>query len=670
MLASAELHQTLLELTFLFGLCIVVSMVFLRMRMPPVVGYLAAGALVGPNGFGLVPQVGLVEQLAEIGVVVLLFTVGMELSIGQLARIKNAVLIGGGLQIVVTIALAAAALHLMGLPVGQAVFVGYILTLSSTAAITKLLSDRGEVGSPAGRLAIAVCVAQDLAVVPMVLTLPLLARWGGEDSAGAGSAVLETVGDLAGTLGLFALLGVVSWVLVPRVLDAVSRTRSRELYLLAVLASCLVIALATSVLGMSLALGAFLAGVVLGSSDHHHQAAAEVEPFRDALGSLFFVSIGMLFDGRTIVDEPIVVVGALLAVVVAKAVIAASAIRTLKMPLWTAVRSGLMVAQVGEFSFVIVTLGSQFRLLSERQGRVFLVVAVLSIAMTPLLFALGRKVGRTRSEERRPRRDLEDHVVIVGFGPIGQGLATSLAKLSIPYRIIELNAETVKRGRTEGLPIVRGDASKRLVLDAVGIRRARMLVVATNEPNANRKVVETARRMAPNLHVLARASYLGEVPVLEDAGADEIVPQELETGVEMVARTLRHYLVPDDEVGSLVDGMRSAAYANRKVARGTTPNAARLSQYVPGLRVVTFRVEPGAKVAGRALGETHLRRDTQLSVVAVVRGEETTLGIGPETRLEAEDIVVGIGSEGAAEAAAIQFRGPGRVGVAVTEPTA
>lgn len=651
MIASAELHETLLELAFLFGLCIAVAMLFLRLKMPPVVGYLASGALVGPNGFGLVPQVGLVEQLAEIGVIVLLFTVGLELSLAQLARMRASVFLGGGIQLAATISLGAATTAATGMPFGQAVFIGYMLALSSTAAITKLLSDRGELGRPAGRMAVAICIAQDLAVVPMILSLPLL--------SGDGSGPLAALGEMSTSLGLFAGLAALSWLVVPRLLDLVARTRSRELFLLAVLVSCLSISLATSVLGLSLALGAFLAGVVLGGSDHHHQAVAEVEPFRDALASLFFVSIGMLFDARAFLDEPLVVGLALLAVVAGKAGLATLAVRMTKAPWWTAGRAGLMVAQVGEFSFVIAQIGDDQGLLTERASRIFLVVAVLSIALTPLLFALGKRIGRTGAEVRRFGDEMTDHVVLVGYGPIGQGLVRSLQKLGIPFRVLELNAETVQKERLKGLPIIRGDAARRSVLEAVGLPRARMLVIATNDPQANQKVVQAARHLAPKIHILSRASYLAEVPSLEQAGADEIVPQELETGVEIVARTLRHFLLPDSEVEAHVQELRSAAYAIRKVAPRQGGTTARLSQYVPGLRVAAFRVEHGSRLAGRPLGESEVRRTTGLSIVSVRRGDETILNVGPDTALEAGDVIVGIGGEDAVQSASHLFRGPG-----------
>ncbi|MFO1054131.1 MAG: cation:proton antiporter [Planctomycetota bacterium] len=649
MLASGPLADTLLELTALFALCVGVGVLFQRLRMPTIVGFLAAGALVGPNGLALVRTPELVDQLAEIGVVMLLFTVGTELSLTRLAHLKKAILLGGGLQIGMTIALGALGALLGGMSVPRAIFLGFLLSMSSTAAITKLLGERGELAAPASRLSIAVCIAQDLAVVPMLLLLPVL--------GGSSTSVLGAVGDTLTALGLLGALTAAAWFLLPRLLDLVARTRSRELFLLTVIAQCLLLAVATSALGLSLALGAFISGVLIGASDHHHQAVAEVEPFRDALASLFFVSIGMLFDARTILESPVFIAIALGAVILGKAAIAFLAIRMLGMPRWTSARAALMLAQVGEFSFVLAQLGEQ-TLLTESSRRVFMVVAVASIALTPAMFAVGRLRGRQRAAEKKPPADQLDHVVVIGFGPAGQGLVRSLTAARIPVRVIEMNPETVARAKKEGLEIVRGDATRLSVLEAVHVRQARLLVIATNDPQSTRRIVQIVRSFAPNIHVLVRTNYLGDVAELESLGADEIVPQELETGVELTARALRHFLVPDDEIGKAVQAIRSSAYGIRKVGPQTRGTTARLSQYVPGLAVITFRVEAGSRISGRTLGESHVRRDTGLSVVALHRDGKTIIGIGPETTVQAGDVVVGIGDESARVAAAPLFRGP------------
>ena len=328
MMLAAQGHgldHVLLDLALLFALCVAVVVVFHRLRVPTVAGFLIAGALLGPHSFKLVSQQELVEQLAEIGVVVLLFTVGMELSLSSLLKMKRSLFLGGGLQILLTIVLGAAFALLGGLPLGTAIFLGFLLALSSTAAISKLLQERGELGSPSGRLAMSICVAQDLAVVPMILLLPLLA---GSKDLGFGGTLLS----IGWAFLLVALTTVGLWFIVPRVLDLVSRTRSREVFVLTVFTLCLTAALVTSHLGLSLALGAFLVGLVLGESGYHHQATSEVEPFRDALSSLFFVSIGMLFDYRVILEAPLLVTLALIVVIFGKALLVLLVSKMLGLP--------------------------------------------------------------------------------------------------------------------------------------------------------------------------------------------------------------------------------------------------------------------------------------------------------------------------------------------------
>lgn len=656
-LLAEALTSTLLELVLVLALSAAVGLAFLRLRMPPVVGYLAAGALIGPHGFGLVYEPELVDQLAEVGVVVLLFTVGMELSIAEVARMRRSVLVAGGLQLAGTILLGAGIAALSGMPFGQSVFLGYLLSLSSTAAITRLLADRGEFGSPPGRVALSICIAQDLAVVPMVLSLPLLGSAEGEE-VGVGATLV----DLLLSLLSFAAVAAVAWLVVPRVLDQIARSRSREIFVLGVLVICLAVATATALLGMSLALGAFLAGVVIGSSQHHHQATSEIEPMRDALSSLFFFSIGMLFEISAVVEHPFLVIGALGVVVLGKAGIAYVAVRVFGQPWWSAARAALMVAQVGEFSFVIAQVAAGRDLVDPGVQRLFLVVAVASIAATPVLFQLGKRLAGARAEAGRIETGVRDHVVIVGYGPAGQNLAKSLGELGLQFVVIELNAETVRAARNRGIRIVQGDATRPSVLRAAGLQHARLLVIATNVPEATKRLVALIRQHLPKLHILARANYLSEVPGLEALGVDEIVPQELETSVEITARTLRHYLVPDDEVERLVDEIRERAYGLRRMAPGRAGRGVDLEGPIKGLKVATFRVEVGSQLVGTSLADSELRKKTGLSVVAIERGGEQVLGIGPETVLDAGDSVVGIGSADAVRESATWFRGPDPLG--------
>ncbi|MGC6487767.1 MAG: cation:proton antiporter, partial [Planctomycetota bacterium] len=379
------LERFLLELALLFALCVLVAVTFHRLRLPPLVGFLVAGVVVGPNAVGLVHHEEVVRELAEVGIVVLLFAVGLEVPLQQLGRLRRAILVGGGAQLVGTVVLATTACVLLGLDLPQALFLAFLLTLSSTAAATKMLVDHGELGAPHGRTVLGVAIAQDLAVVPMILLVPLL---------GAGRGDGASVAPVLGGLGLLVALVVAGKLLVKPLVRVVCATRSRELFVLFLATWCLGFAAVTALLGMSLALGAFLAGILLADSDHHSQAAAEVEPFRDAFASLFFVSIGMLFDWQTVASAPWTVAGVVVAVILGKALVVFGAAWLLGQPVWVRLRAALTLAQVGEFSFVLVQLGEDNQLLAGSVEAVFVVAAVVSIAATPLLYALGARLAR------------------------------------------------------------------------------------------------------------------------------------------------------------------------------------------------------------------------------------------------------------------------------------
>lgn len=636
------LEQVLIELALLFALCVGVAVTFHRFRLPPIVGFLVAGVMVGPHGIGLVRHEDMVRELAEVGIVVLLFAVGLEVPLSQIARLKRMILVGGGLQVGGTVAVATAVCLLFGMSWHQALFLGFLLSLSSTAASTKVLVDHGEFSAPHGRVVLGINIAQDLAVVPMILAIPLL----GGGSGGGGPGLVGSLRDLA----VLMVVLVVVRLLVGPLLNLVCRTRSRELFVLFLATLCLSMASVTAHLGLSLALGAFLAGILLADSDHHSQAAAEVEPFRDAFASLFFVSIGMLFDWRAIAEAPGTVALAVTAVIAGKAGIIVLAAQRLGQPFWVRLRAGLTLAQVGEFSFVLVQLGSRGALLSPLAERIFVVVAVLSIAATPLLYAFGRRlVARARRGHDAARGSddgrLRDHAIVVGFGPTGRSLVSALHALGIQVVVSEMNANTVRAEKALGTPIVLGDATRVATLRAMGIERARVLVLAVNDTAAVSRVAQLARQLAPQVHVLARVVYDSEVEPVRRAGAHDVVPQELEASVEMLVRVLRRFLVADDEIGRRVTALRSAAGVGERAAGTPAAGAAQLADYLPGLGFAIWRVGTGAAVTGRTLADVAVRQKTGCSVVAVRRGDANLPVIAPDTVLHAGDTVVVLGPE-------------------------
>ncbi len=652
------LEQVLLELALLFALCVGVAVTFHRLRLPPIVGFLVAGVLVGPNGIGLVQHEDMVRDLAEVGIVVLLFAVGLEVPLSQLARLRRPILVGGGIQILGTVLASALVCFCIGMTWEQAVFLGFLLSLSSTAASTKVLVDHGELSAPHGRIVLGIAIAQDLAVVPMILLIPMLAI--GTDS-GSSSIV-----DSLQNLGLLALVVMVARLLSGPLVALVCRTRSRELFVLFLATWCLGLAVVTAHLGLSLALGAFLAGMLLADSDHHSQAAAEIEPFRDAFASLFFVSIGMLFDWHAIAEAPGVVAVSLAAVVVGKAVAVMLAAWHLGQPTWVRLRAGLTLAQVGEFSFVLIQLGRRSGLMPALAERIFVIVAVLSIALTPMLYVLGRRIVQRARGDGGPARggadeQLRDHAIVVGYGPTGRTVVAGLQKLGIPVVVSEMNAATVKAEKQKGVPIRLGDATRLAVLKSLGIERSKTLVLAVNDGGATQRIAQLARQLAPQVHVLARAVYTSEAESLRRAGAHEVVPQELEASVEILVRVLRRFLVADDEIGRQVHEVRQQAGGGDRASPIGHSEAVRIAEFVPGIAFQVLRVEPGAACEEQTLAGVGIRRHTGCSVVALRRDGKNLPVITPETVLHAGDTVVVIGPQARLADAAAMFVPPAHV---------
>lgn len=671
------LEQVLVELTLLFALCVGVAVTFHRLRLPPIVGFLVAGVLVGPNAIGLVKHEDMVRDLAEVGIIVMLFAVGLEVPLRQLRRLRRAIFVGGAVQIVGTVGATAGICWLIGMSWPAAVFLGFLMSLSSTAASSKMLIDHGDLSAPHGRTVLGIAVAQDLAVVPMILLIPILGSMNVAEQAlgGAAAPSSEAAPNALGALTNFLTLAAIlclARLLVKPLLGLVCATRNRELFVLFLATWCLGLAAVTAHLGMSLALGAFLAGILLADCDHHSQAVAEVEPFRDAFASMFFVSIGMLFNWRTIADAPGTVTAIVCAVVCGKALLIALAAQLLGQPFWVRIRAALTLAQVGEFSFVLVQLGDLSNLLPKSAEALFVVAAVVSIASTPLLYELGRKLAlrarnsssvgaaagvRSVADERRV------DAIVIGYGPTGRTVAAGLEAAKIPYVIAEMNAATVRAERARGVPIVLADATRVSVLNNLGLAKAQLVVLAINDAMATRRVAQLVSMHAPNAHVLARVSYNNEVGPMQRSGAHEVVPQELEASVEMLVRVLRRFLVADDEIGRQVRSVRVKAGGVGRASPVPSAEALEIAEFVPGLGFAVRRVAAGSPVAGHALRDSGVRRHTACTVVAVRRGDKNLLLIDQDTVLEVGDTVVVIGPQSRLLDAAAMFAEP-----AATEP--
>jgi CPA2 family monovalent cation:H+ antiporter-2 len=655
------LAPVLRDIAVLLLIGVAVVFLFHRLRLPALVGFLFAGVIAGPHGLGLIRHPGEVETLAEIGVVLLMFTIGLESPLEGLGQIRRLLLTAGGVQVLGTIALVAGAAALAGVAQPQAIFLGMLVALSSTAIVLKIIGDRGELEAPHGRLSIAILIFQDLCVVPMMLVAPLLA--GG---AVQGPQILLVLGQAV----LVVVLAVfVARRIMPRLLALAASTRSREVFVLTVILVCIGTAGVVERIGLSLALGAFIAGVVISESEYSHQALSDILPFRDTLASLFFLSAGMLLDLRAVLSAPGLVLGGVVLTLAAKAVVTGVAVLATGYPLRIAITTGLALAQIGEFSFVLAQEGLDLGLLPETLRQPFLTGAVLSMAATPFLIAAGVRLGSRLSGLRAPREGklagqlraggtpvkLEGHTIIVGFGLNGRNLARVLSQAGIPFVAIDMNPRTVAEERRAGVPIVYGDACQAAVLEEIGVRAARVVVIAISDVASTRRATELARRLNPEANIIIRTRYVQEVEPLVEYGATEIVPEEFETSIEIFSRVLRIYLVPGDVIEEQIHAVRQDGYV---MLRFRELPGVSLVGTMAGLRTEILRIEPGSPLAGKTLAESQLRSSTGAAVVAIKRGDQATANPVPETLLEAGDVVLLLGTQEQIAAGTPLFRAP------------
>lgn len=644
------------DIVIVFAFSTVVLFLCYRLHVPAIVGFLLTGILAGPYGLGFIAAVHEIEILAEIGVVLLLFSIGIEFSLESLLHIRKAVLLGGALQVGLTVAVTAVLASQFGYAMGEATFIGCLIALSSTAIVLKLVQERAEIDSPYGRTALAILVFQDLIVVPMMLITPLLSGKAGEASA----ALLF---PMAKGLGIIAVVLLSARWLVPQILYQIARTRSRELFLLSVVVMCFAVAWLTSSVGLSLALGAFLAGLIISESEYSHQALGNVLPFRDVFTSFFFVSIGMLLDMELLFRQPAQILLLACGVVVLKCVIAGGASLLLGLPLRTALLAGLALSQVGEFAFVLSKTGTAYGMLAGNTYQLFLASAVLTMAATPFIIALAPRLAdialrwpwlpaRLKAglypvpgiSDGSQKAHWLDHLLVIGFGINGRNVTRAARAAGIPYVVIEMNPDTVRSEQARGEPIFYGDATQEAVLAHAGIKAARVMVIAISDPAATRNITAMVRLLHPTVHIIARTRYLREMQPLYELGANEVIPEEFETSVEIFTRVLSKYLVPRDEIEKFVAQVRADGYEMFRSLANVPALFADLHLSLANVDIRTFRVAESAPSVGKSLIEVALRRDYGVTVLAIRHGDNVLTNPSGETIIEAHDLLFLLGT--------------------------
>jgi monovalent cation:H+ antiporter-2, CPA2 family len=549
------------DLLTLLLLAVPVALLCHRLRLPTIIGFMLVGVLSGPHGLRLVTDVDAVNVLAEIGVALLLFVIGLEFSFQRLLRMRRLLFVGGGLQVLLTITLAAGLLVATRYPFRQAVLAGFLLALSSTALVLRSYQERAEIDAPHGRVALGILLFQDLCIIPMMILVPVLAGSGGDSFAAVGLALVKAV------LALLIIVAAAR-LAVPFLLRRVVRLRSSEVFIITTALVVFGTSWLTAQVGLSLSIGAFIAGLVLSESDYSHQVVADFLPFRDLFISLFFVSLGMLLSLEQLLERLPLVLIVVLGLIGLKLLTGSLAVRLLGYPPRVALLTGIGLAQVGEFSFVLAREGVLAGLLSAGDYQVFLGSAIISMAATPLLIGLAPRLAFAGDRSREGTADesasshpaLSGHVIIAGFGVNGRNLSRVLRSANIEHLVLELNADRAEEAMSRGEPVLYGDATRREMLHRARIAEARVLVLAISDPLAARHIVVLARALNQRIQIIVRTRYVHELPDLLKLGADSVIPEEFETSIQISARVLQEFEISQDDIGKLVEEVRREGY--------------------------------------------------------------------------------------------------------------
>lgn len=652
------------ELNFLQELIVVLAATigivffFQKLNLPTIAGFLLAGVIIGPNALGLIRDAGTVDVLAEIGVELLLFTIGLEFSLSQILSLKKRIIGVGLLQVGVTILAVVGIATLFGVALKTATFYGFLVALSSTAIVLRVYRERNELNSIQGKLATTILLLQDLSIVPMILLVPLLGASGSGTFAEIAWAILKA---------LLALAAIV-WTartLLPRLLHQVALLQNREVFLLFVVFVCLGTAWLTSLAGLSLALGALIAGMVISESELSHQIVADVLPLRHTFSGIFFISIGMLLDLELLFRHLGPSLSQLAALVSIKSVVVVLLFWWFYKSLRLGVILGLSLAQVGEFSFILAKLGIEHQLLAPAEKQIFLAASIMSMIATPFMiqFAqplafviLGSSRKNRQSQAVEPvaedTRALGNHVIIVGYGLNGQNLARVLKEVGIPFCILEMNPDLVHEARWRGEAVSFGDGSRPEILEQARIAEARVLVIAISDPTATAQIVSLARRLRSDLTIIVRTRYVAELDSLYRLGANEVIPEEFETSVEIFARVLQQFHVPRNVIGLQVDLIRRDHYNTLRGTHLQGRGLDELNRFLVGATSDMFSILEGSPAAAKSLQDLDLPGRSGVSLVAVIRDEKSFVNLQPEFTVEVGDKLVLIGAHKALDAAA------------------
>ena len=642
------------EITVIATVSVIVTLLLGRLKLPVVAGLVLSGALVGPKALSLAHDPEAIEVIAEVGVIFLLFTIGLEFSLSRLKNIFRQVALGGLLQVGVTTLVTSLVCLSMDLSVPEAIVYGFVFALSSTALVLRTLGERGELDAPHGRFIVGTLIFQDLCIVPMVLIVPLLIN--GLDKPETWQAIMLALAKAA--LVVF-LLFAISRKVIPHLFRWVDASRSNEVFILTVLCLCIGTAYLTSLTGLSLALGAFLAGMIVADTDFRHRAMGDILPLRDVFVSFFFVSLGMFFDFQLLAEKPMEVGLLLLAFIGGKGLIAILAASFMRFPPRAAWLAGVGLAQFGEFGFIILQLAIQEGVVIESEIGTLLNAGILSMFLTPLLvykaphFTAGEraldplaKLLRARSAEELEDRTVghSDHVVVIGYGLAGRLLTNSLSRLKIEAVALEMNSDNVELGRKLGDPVYYADATSEEALGHAHVESCRAIVIMINDNQAIERVISTIARMKVKAPVFVRTQYMRGSEKLSQELPVNIVASEVEGGLEILSLVLNQLQIPRNLIIREVDQAREETmHSDREYSSSPLPLEAHAG--LKDLKVEKLIVTARSRVAGQSPRNLDLAESTGISILAVRRKDSLLVHRIADIIFEPEDLVYCLGSK-------------------------
>ncbi|HOO67281.1 MAG TPA: cation:proton antiporter, partial [Bacteroidales bacterium] len=636
------------DIVIIFALSTFVNFIFTRIRVPAIIGYLITGIIAGPYLLKLISSPENVEVMAEIGVILLMFTIGLEFSLNHLLNIRRVVFLGGFMQLLLTATMAMLAARVFHFEWTESLFVGFLTALSSTAVVMKLLQERSELTTHYGKTIVGILIFQDIILIPLLLFTPML----GGATADVGHDLLIL---MLKTIGIMLFIWVGTKWLMPWLLHLIAMTRSQELFLMSLLLICLAVAMLTHQLGMSLAFGAFLAGLMISDTEYSHSAFGNLIPFKDVFTSFFFVSIGMLLDLGFVAEHPWLVIGTVLLVIVLKAFVAGMTAFSLGHTFFGTVVVGLSLAQVGEFSFILAGLGLMHNIITPYHYQLFLAVAITSMALSPLMIQISRPLANLMLKLPLPPRivnglfpvkqveipEISNHTLLIGKDSRAINLASMIKTMGLPFTSIVFDPDLARREMEKGNLTVFGDATFEPVLREAFAHTAELVIVSVGNLIIALSIVEHIRRMNKHAHIIVRTRHVTDIEELYKLGASQVIPEEFETAIDFFERILGKYLIPRMDIERAIARTREDNY-------GIFRDKTRVGGYsllkdIPDIEIAAARVGEESVFAGKTIAQTAMRKTAGVTIVAINHDGRISANPEPSSVIHGNDIVYLLG---------------------------